>query len=392
MTSAAQQSLDQSAILERHAPAPRHIRTTLRDLLVVPVAIFVITRCFLLVLGRFATSLIPIGSHPNRSVLPHSDPLGAIWQWSSPWFRFDAGWYVGIVQHGYHGGPNGVANTNFFPLFPLIARAITPLTLDSAWLAAWLVANLSFLVALIVLWRWALIRWSREVATRLVLLTAMFPFGIFFAAPYAESLFLVLVVAAFLNAELRRWPMAAAFAGLAATTRPAAPAILLALLVMAVQQRDRRAVYLAMSAALPVLAFIGFIGITTGSVRNVLVYHSAGWVPPHGDLLATIGSQFQTSIAPFDRIDAFVSILFLTSSVFVWRKLGPAYALFVILGAALPLVHGLVSMERYVSVLFPVIAVWASWEKKVTQLVFLAVSIVGTVLFTTLFTTGYAIF
>src|SRR5205085_2122620 len=87
-----------------------------------------------------------------------------------------------------------------------------------------------------------------------------------------------------------------------------------------------------------------------------LTYHSAGWVPPHSGIGATIASQFQTHLSPLDRLDAALVVFFVASGIVCWRKLGPAYGAYILAGVGLPLAHGLVSMERYVVVLFPAMA------------------------------------
>lgn len=361
------------------------------DLFVPPVVVFLASRLLLFTLAWAAPRIIP-RAHHSASFLPHSDPLAAAWAWSSPWFRFDARWYVGVAQHGYHWGSLGQANTNFLPLYPLLIRLLTPLTLRSPWLASWLLANLAFLAALILLWRWALHRWEKAAALRVLLLTALFPFGFFYAAPYAESLFVLLALAAFVFAEEDRWELAPLAAGLSTVARPVGLAVVLALATLAISHRQfGRMLSVALSLA-PLLAFIAYLSVAFGQPLGFLTYHSAGWVSPHGGLLTTLTSQFHTHLSPFDRIDAALAMLFLASGIIAWRRLGPAYGVYVLLGALLPLVHGLVSMERYVIVLFPVMAVWASWRSRWGFTALFAISIMGLVLFTTMFAAGYAIF
>jgi hypothetical protein len=135
-----------------------------------------------------------------------------------------------------------------------------------------------------------------------------------------------------------------------------------------------------------------YLGFSVGHPLGIVVYHSAGWVPAHGGLGTTLSSQFQTNISPFDRVDAVVTLLFLVSGVLAWRTLGAPYGVFVLLGVLLPLAHGLVSMERYVIVLFPAAAVWAVWDGKLRQAAFFGVSLLALVVTTVMFASGYGIF
>src|SRR5579885_1837180 len=106
----------------------------------------------------------------------------------------------------------------------------------------------------------------------------------------------------------------------------------------------------------------------------------------------TISSQFHTHLSPFDRVDAACVLLFLASAVLLWRSFGPAYAVYTAVGVLLPLVHGLVSMERYVAVLFPAMALWAIVHNAAVQVMLFSVSLFFLVLAVTLYTTGYSVF
>lgn len=362
-----------------------------RFLLLTPLVVFAISHVLMAALAWYAPHLLPDpGIRANASVLPHSDWLSGAGRWTAPWFRFDTAWYVGVAEHGYHWGALGRANTNFMPLYPALIR-VTQLVTGSAWFAAWLIANLAYLAALVVLWQWASYRFAVEVATRTLLLLVAFPFAFFFATPYAEPLFLLLAVAAFVLAEKERWWLAIVAAGLSTVTRPVGLAVVLGLVVLALARNDRRHAMASFLALLPLGGFIVYLGVAFGRPLAFLTYHSGGWIPPHGGLLTTISSQFHTHFSPFDRIDAFLVVVFLASSVLAWRRLGPHYGVYIVVGVLLPLVHGLVSMERYVIVLFPAMAAWATIENKGVQIALFAISSFGFLVATTMFTVGYTL-
>ena len=338
-----------------------------------------------------SSDLLPT-SGPNPPVLPPQDPLAQAWSWTSPWFRFDTSWYVGIAEHGYHWGVPASANTNFLPLYPLLIRAVQPLTLGSPWIAAWLVSNVAALVAIVLVWRWAAARWGTGVGVRAVLLTTVFPFSFFLVTPYTESLFLALAVAAFVLAEEDRWRSATCMAALCTITRPVGIAVVIGLAVMAVERRNMRAAIMAPLGLVPLIVFAAYLGIAFGHPLGFLTYHSAGWVSPHAGVWSTLGSQFHTQLSPWDRVDAVLAAVFLISIPLVWKRIGPGYAAFSLVALVLPLVHGLVSMERYVTVVFPVIASWSLWRSRWIQSSLFAVSMLGLCLATTLFLTGVSIF
>jgi Dolichyl-phosphate-mannose-protein mannosyltransferase len=357
----------------------------------VPFLVFAVSRVAFALLGRVSPGLLGPSSI-NRPVLPSHDLLAHAWTWTAPWFRFDATWYVGIAQHGYHWGTLGSANTNFLPLYPLLIRAFQPLTLGSPWLAAWLISNVATLVATILLWRWAANKWDPGVALGAVLLMTVFPFSFFLVTPYTESLFLALALAAFVFAEQDRWAAATLMAGLSTITRPVGIAVVVGLVVMALSRRNPRAALVALLGSVPILSFAVYLGVTLDQPLGFLAYHSSGWIPAHGGAWTTFVSQFHTALSPWDRVDAFLAFLFLISIPVVWTRVGASYAAFSLVALALPLVHGLVSMERYVTVVFPVITSWSLWRLRWLQFALFAVSLLGLFLATTLFLTGASIF
>jgi hypothetical protein len=358
-----------------------------------PAVVWLLGRALLGAIAVAAPGLLtPIRAPGNPILLPSTDPLAHFPGLFSVWFRFDAGRYVDIAQHGYrYGAPSGT-NTNWFPLYPLLIRLVTPITGGSPWIAALVVSNLAFLAALILLWRWSLLRWPPAVSMRVLLLICVFPFAFFFAAPYSESLFLALAVAVFLFAEVERWPLAVASAGLATVTRPVGVALVVALVLFALSRGRWKEAVVALAAFLPFLGFMAYLGIAVGHPLAFTYPITNGWVPPHGGILATIESQFHTHLSPFDRVDALVAAIALISGVFTWRKLGPGYGAYVLLGVLLPLTREIASMERYVIVLFPMFSLWASWENRAGQAVIFSFSLFGLFIATTMFAVGYSIF
>jgi hypothetical protein len=370
---------------------PARITQRWRDLLAFPLVLFVLDRVLLFGIG--ASHLLPAPRHTvSKIFLPTGDPLNRLGDIARPWFRFDARWYADVTAHGYHWGSTATANTNFLPLFPLLSRIVEPLTWGSPWAATWLTANACEAVALVLLWAWARTRWPTARALPAMLVMVAFPFSFFTAAPYAEPLFLALAAGTFLLLERGRPRAALLCAAASSICRPVGLALVAGLVAHHLWRGERREAAIACLGALPLAAFALYLGLAFGHPLGFTVYHTYGWVSPHGGLLTSIGSQFNTPLKPFDRIDVAAAALFLVSSVFVWRRLGPGYGVFVLLGVALPLVKGLAGMERYVSVLFPAIALWGASLNKGWSMALFAVSLLGLVLFTIMFTSGYAIF
>jgi hypothetical protein len=151
---------------------------------------------------------------PARLTAPFS-PLADLLV--APAARWDSVWYVAIAQNGY-AGPDENAKAAFFPLYPLLMRGLG-WVVGSPLIAGMLISLGCFLAALVLLHRLATIELGPAHAHGTLLIVAFFPTAFFFSAVYTESLFLLLTVATLLAARQGRWAWAGALGGLAACTR-----------------------------------------------------------------------------------------------------------------------------------------------------------------------------
>ena len=142
----------------------------------------------------------------------------------------DGRWYKQIAAEGYSYDPNSRSNVAFFPLYPLLGRAVAaalPVRMETALL---IVSNTSFFLALIVLGLYVRARYrdaDANVVDFVLLSACLFPTACFFRLPYSESTFLLLTVVA-MHGIQRRWPtiVVALVVGLATASRPVGVALL----------------------------------------------------------------------------------------------------------------------------------------------------------------------
>jgi hypothetical protein len=130
------------------------------------------------------------------------------------WDRWDSGHFVEIATKGY----DAPYRTAFFPLFPLLERALAFLTHDP-FVAGLVIANLAGLAMLTVLYRLVAGDFDAGLAYRTVLYFSVFPTAFFFAAAYNESLFLCLALLSFYYIRRGNWWLAGLFGFLASLTR-----------------------------------------------------------------------------------------------------------------------------------------------------------------------------
>jgi hypothetical protein len=133
------------------------------------------------------------------------------------WLRWDTAWFLKIATFGYQAGDGSIT---FMPLYPLLIRVAGFLLGGNTLLGAILVSNLAGWMALILFFELASTeKFIKVNPIQSVLALLAFPTAFFLFAAYSESLFLALVLAAFLSARHKRWWMAGILAGFATLCR-----------------------------------------------------------------------------------------------------------------------------------------------------------------------------
>ncbi|MDM8084704.1 hypothetical protein QUV83_08015 [Cellulomonas cellasea] len=155
--------------------------------------------------------------------------------WLDGWFQYDAGWYHHIATAGYQYVPGQQSSIAFFPVYPMGVRALANVTGDVQ-VAGSLLAVLAGGAAVLLFGRWAWARLPRPAALTAIAVLMLYPYAFFlYGAMYADSLFLLCAVGAFLLLE-RRWYWAAGLVGALATAgRPVGVAVAVGLVVRTVE-------------------------------------------------------------------------------------------------------------------------------------------------------------
>src|SRR5690242_4165599 len=177
---------------------------------------------------------------PAHLLDPYGQPLDTL---VAPGARWDSVWYLAVAHHGYGADP---ARAAFFPLYPLLLRA-----LGSDVVAGIALSLACFTAAALVLHRLTELELGSAAAGPAVMALALFPGSLYFSMVYSEALFLALSVGAVYCARTGRWAWAGGLAGLAAATRSAGLVLIvpLALLWWSHSRRARDAAWLALVPA-----------------------------------------------------------------------------------------------------------------------------------------------
>lgn len=194
-------------------------------------------------LTLFASGLVVIvaGMHsipkivklPGLAMFPYAGPLGRA---VDAWANWDGAWFLRIAAHGYH-YPGSEA---FFPLYPLLVRAVTPVVGGRYVIAGLLVSLICYVAATWLLYRLVEREFSSQTALWTVVFMAVFPTSFFFQAVYSESLFLLATVAAFYFADRQRWALAGLAGFAASLTRNSGILVVLPVAIFYLQSREWR--------------------------------------------------------------------------------------------------------------------------------------------------------
>ena len=319
----------------------------------------------------FLASLLFPPARPRPFALPFESTKLA-----ETFAAWDSGWYFDIAQRGYYWNPSGQSSLAFFPLYPMLMRAL-------AWpfggsdRALWTVGiTLSYaclFLGLAVLHRLGERTFGdRETARRTVLYVAVFPFAYFFTQVYTESLFLLTSVSAVAAAVASRWGWAGFFGALAALTRPNGVLIAIPLGLLALAGRPRIAEIARRAAALALVP-LGFGAFCAFAYR--LSGDPLGWLRAQAQWGYTVGNRpwvelmrlldglerhgfygyfFSDPLAPYYFLHGVVALAFVALTPSIFTRVGPALGAYVAVSLYVPLSgNALEGIGRYAATLFP---------------------------------------
>ncbi|HUT04381.1 MAG TPA: mannosyltransferase family protein [bacterium] len=286
--------------------------------------------------------------------------------------HWDAAFYVDIAQAGYEFSHPG-GTPAFYPLYPFLIRALHIL-FGNMTISGIVVSNLAFPVALCLLYNLAAKKWGEDVARRSVFLLAVGPVSFFFSAIYTESIFLLFCLAFFSLAGSRKW-LAAGICGILALLTRSVGIILVPVGLWEYAKHIRfnpRRLRLDVAYLLMIplgLVLFGFVQYAQTGDMFASVSAQRAWERyPMQNPISVLIRDWKTfdlniSVQYFNKLQVTIAdgacivaaFLVLILIVPIGRQLGIPAAIFVSMGALLPLSTGTPnSMLRYAHVLFPI--------------------------------------
>jgi hypothetical protein len=370
-----------------------------------PLLLFAVTRLGITLIAYLSVPLIsdaPTIYHLREPGNVVVDALGSRW---------DTGFYVSIAEEGYRYEGVPLPSVAFFPLLPLLMRAVTPLAGDTL-VAGIVVSNVALLLAMILFYRLVAESWDEQVASRAVWYLLIFPTAFFGAAIYTESLFLLMAIGALYFTRRRYWELAALLGIAAGMSRLTGLIVVPMLLVEWLGQwkktegRKGRFLLTGLIPFAPLVGLGAFMVYLQSAFGDPLAFlhGTEAWGRTPQSPLVMIGELLQRPAEGWGRavlagnihfdnwIDFGMALLFLGLGAALLAKKRWSEGAFVLLGTLIPLSSGLLmSQRRYVWVLFPAFILLAKWggqrpwlDKTITTL-----SLMLLALFTALFVNGY---
>ncbi len=313
-----------------------------------------------------------------------------------PLRNWDGYWYSLLATYGYGIYQSSAA---FWPLYPLLLWIGSNLTGWNTAVVGVVLSNVAFLFSLILLYRLVKIDFSDAVARRTIWLTAFFPTAFYFSAMYTESLFLLTTVAAIYYGRTGKWGRAAIALALAGLTRNTGVLAIIPLAFFLYRQygwnpKDwwSSGIKVGIAALSPLLFMLQLDNIWGDPL--LMLSAQKGWARYKAMPWSTLQAEFhkldltwlnwivnsptwstitnpnvRLAFAESQSYDLFIFLAFVPLVIYMLWKIRGAYSLYALTVFALPLftpsrVHPLMSIPRFVIVLFPLFIALALLTKK----------------------------
>lgn len=338
------------------------------------------------------------------------------------WYFFfrstDAPHYIGIANNWYVTAGDPRFHIVFLPLYPILTR-MAGTVLGSTYAASLAVSLACFGAAAALLYKLALEEMGKKAAERAVRYLLLLPAGFFFAAPMAESLFLLLSIGCVSLARRRRFFLAGALGMLAAFTR--SPGMLLAVplgieaarsLVLD-YKKNKGALLRGLMARVPcvLMVFLGFGAyllvnqLVTGNAWQFAIYQREHWYQQLGWFFNTAQVQLNQLLHSFATNDApsswglwlpnllaqAAALLLIGLAAKKLRPVHTVYALayfFIVMGAT-----WLLSAPRYLAGMYALPLILSSLtQRKKTDAAATVLLALGSAAYLCLFVAGYKIY
>ncbi len=305
--------------------------------------------------------------------------------------NWDGGHFLGIAKTGY----TEKFQYAFFPLYPLLIKALSSLTNNSL-LSAILISVGSFFLALHFLYRLIIQIFDRKTADRSIVALLFFPTSFYFLTAYSEGLFFLLCVLTIYFLNGRRFFWASLFAALASSTRLVGAALIVTLIIDVLITGVNRKNWIVFLSPVGLLLYCIYLFHQTG---DPVYFFTAEGHWQRG--LAIPGLSFWDSIKSLTSVgflkidfnvllDLLFAIFGLGFAIRSFRFLPVVLSIFALGSLALPLFTStLSSLPRFLLPVFPIFILLARVKNDRIIFFYQMISLMLLSAFAILFINGY---
>ena len=264
--------------------------------------------------------------HREHGGRPFANTLGL--------FAWDGSFYRGLAEHGYQN--EATEALRFFPLYPLLGRAVHSVFAITEGTALLILANVAALGAGALVHRITKFETGDgQTARRAAWAIAIVPPAFVLTWAYAEAVFIVLAGATFLALRRERWVWAGVFGFAAALTRPTGVFLALAAVIEGGRGiRQKRVAELgprAVAVAGPVaglLAFLWWVGDVFGDWKLPLHVQDSLRGGNENPIIRVGEAASDLLHREVDGLHFPFAVLFVVLLVVVWQRLPLSYGVY----------------------------------------------------------------
>ncbi len=299
--------------------------------------------------------------------------------WLDIWGVWDTRWYMKIAQYGYTpSSPIQVishqSSIAFFPLYPLIMRFLG-LIIENYYIAGLIVSNFCLIVSCIYLYQLVKLDYDEDTSTKAIKYLFLFPVSFILSGVFTESLYLALTLMCFYYARIGKWYLVGITGFFLSLTRSTGVLVVLPLLYEGLMPllREYKALKSLKNTRYQILPLFYLFLIPLGTILVMIFnYHITGdsmafahaqvmWHRHFGNPLGILIDSYRRNIysafeAASTTIAIFIFILF-------YKKIRFSYWLFCMYSILVPLSTGILSMPRFILVIFPIYILFADITK-----------------------------
>ena len=334
---------------------------------------FLIMKVFVIVLAVSIQFVVPAEITHTQHVTDN--------RFLNPFAQYDSTAYLDIAKNGYNGNFGGIGNYHWYPLYPLLIRTFSFMGYD---LAAFLIANIASILAVMVLYLLVSQELGKKRAYKTGLYLLLFPTAYYFTMMYTESLFLLLSLSVFYAARKEKWLAAGILGFFTSLTRIQGVLLFIPILIMYLRcagynyKSPFSSLKKIKASSLPLLlipagflAFMLYDLVTFGDafiqLKSASVFGRHLTPPWEGFVHAINGMIIDTTLInlSYHIYNLFITVSFIALIRVSYKRLRHEYTAYYLLTmAALLFGPNLFGMSRYMLVVFPAFMALSTIENK----------------------------